>query len=195
MPASPLQATRVLSLCVSLCAYVCICSLWCVCAPSCFIRVFVWVWGFNEALLTQHISWGNGRLRGKAARVLHEHAAKRFPRFHPATLQQREQASPRFASPIPIIPLLLDRLMLVRSFRPLPYLPAHVQARTSAHDLSKFDWRAQPSVAGRIVDISRGRINALPVWLHNCVFMLLWRRRRLEPEPEASCVSLNAIAQ
>lgn len=165
----------------------------CVCAPACFIWVFVWVWGFNEALLTQHISWGNGRLRGKAARVFHEQAAKRLPQFHPCNVTTKRADISLLCQSYSRNPSFIGLTDACEIISPAP-LPAHMHARTFAHDLSKFDWRAQPSVAGCIVDISRGQINALPVWLHNCVFMLLWRRRP-EPEPEASCVSLNAIAQ
>lgn len=130
----------------------------CVCAPACFIWVFVWVWGFNEALLTQHISWGNGRLRGKAARVFHEQAAKRLPQSHPCNVTTKRADITLLCQSYSHNPSFIGLTDACEIISPAP-LPAHVHARTFAHDLSKFDWRAQPSVAGCIVDISRGRIN------------------------------------
>lgn len=46
------------------------------------------------------------------------------------------------------------------------------------HDLPKFDWRAQPSVARCVGDISWGQINDLPVSLQNCLFIVIDQKEK-----------------
>ena len=121
--------------------------------------------GFNEALLTQHISPG----MGDSGAGLSEFAWARCQKIASvphSNVEAKRAGITLLANLIPIIPVLLDSLTLwapvggTRSSRcPHTCTCAHTHTHTHTHappDLAPFDWRAQPSVARWVGDISRG---------------------------------------
>lgn len=157
------------------------------------VYVCTCVRGFNEALLTQHISPG----MGDSGAGLSEFAWARCQKIalvpH-SNVKAKRAGITLLANLIPIIPLLLDSLTPWASVGGTKSSRCPHTCTCARTHTRLLTWHGSIGALSRVwpdewVIFHEGQINDLPVYLQNCLFIGIDQRERADIDEEPSAVS------